>query len=146
MSKCKRKNFHLLGNVNIRKRRKSPIFLRAVFSVALSRNKRVRGILYAPACYKCSPRGALQSLISAEASLTRKHDRHTDTHWCIQPDNSDAPHWSWISTNVFADVSTRVEVFFLLCHIFRQRQRQTYPSKQTHTCGGLISFWTGGFP
>lgn len=74
--------------------------------------------------------------------------RHTDAHWCSQPDNSVAPHWSWISRNVFADISAGVEVFFWLFYIFRKRQRQTHPSKQTHTYGGFSfgSFWTGLLP
>lgn len=98
--------------------------------------------MYACVCHKCS----LSSKTDLRWGFTDTKTRHTDAHWCNQPQNSVAPHWSWISRNVFENISAGVEVFFFLFYIFRQRQKQTHPSKQTHTYGGFRSFWTGCFP
>ena len=62
----------------------SPKFLRFL-NVSLSRNKHAcqRNLVHVhrcmPACHKCCPSHAVQRLISAEASLTRKHDTQTHT-------------------------------------------------------------------
>lgn len=90
------------------------------------------------------PRGSKTDL---RRGFTDTKTRHTDAHWCSQPDNSVAPHWSWISRNVFANISPRVEVFFLLFYIFRQcRRKHTHQRKHTLAVAVFSFFWTGCFP